>query len=250
MANRKTAAARTAPAAARAPERDVKDTMIMQLQNRLADMELRMNTLSAGGGMELLPPEEMPIFEVGPGGYYSADDCLYPEGVIIEDITGRMPLNEQLVPLNEPAEERLEMYLRSLPQHGTPSHEFVLEAAFRQLGDLAGNTGDRAGFFARVLEDAAKLRMTQLGLLPGQEAPRAASPRTAAERSHVPIMSNTRIRHDAGPLGHVPQAPLGRGAVQTRMRAPAAAPAHKAAPPMGTVASTNIGTAGQGATAG
>ena len=239
-----------APARARAPQPDPRDEIIAQQARQLAAMEERMVALEqVATDVQLLPPEETPVFEVGPGGYYSADDVLYIEGVQVEDITGRMPLNEQLIPLNEAADRRMDMYLRNLPQHGTPSHEFVLEAAYRHLGDLAGSAEDRADFFAKVLEDAATIRMKQLGLMPGNDGVRQAAPRPAARASAVPIMSNTRIRHDASPLGHTPLAPVARGVAQTRVRAPGAAPASKAAPPISGVHTTNIGRAGAGATA-
>ena len=250
MATRKPAAAKSAPHL----ERDPRDDIIARLQHQLESMETRFVALeSASGGMELLPPEEVPVFEIGPGGYYSPDDVLYPEGVQIEDITGRMPLNEQLIPLNRPAEMRLERYLRTLPQHGTPNHEFVLEAAFRQLATLQG-MGDtpeaRSAFGERVLEEAGKLKMKQLGLLPGNDMPRGGAPRPAHRAGNVPIMPNTRIRSDASPLGHIiPDRVPMRGAPQTRVRAGATSPGSKAAPPMGTVASTNLGTAGPGARA-
>lgn len=246
----KSAPAKAIAPHADAPAHDARDDMIYRLQQQLEATSNRLAALEQVASGELLPPEETPIFEIGPGGYYSADDQLYPEGTIVEDITGRMPLNEQMIPHNEPAQIRLEHYLASLPQHGTPSHEFVLEAAFRRLGDLSGNPEDRAKFFAGVLEEAAHLRMTQLGLSPGQPMPRAASPRTAAQRAAVPMMPNTRIRHDASPLGALPPGPLTRsGPATTRVRAPAAAPANKAAPPMGGVPTTNLGTASPGARA-
>jgi hypothetical protein len=240
-----------AAAHAAAPAHDPRDEIIAALQNQLATMENRFAALESMAGAEVLPPQEMPVFEIGPGGYYSADDVLYAEGVQIEDLTGRMPLNEQLIPLNEAAQRRMEQYLARLPQHGTPNHEFVLEAAFRQLGTLNG-MGDtpeaRAEFGARVLEEAAKLRMKQLGLLPGNDMPRTASP-AARRPANVPLMSNTRIRHDASPLGHVDArvaGPAARGPVKTRVRTGATAPANKAAPPLGTVHQTNLGRAGSG----
>jgi hypothetical protein len=236
------------------PERALaeRDAIIATLQGQVADLSQRFGELAAhASSMEFLPPEDVPVFEVGPGGYYSADDVLYPEGVQVEDITGRMPLNEQLIPLNEPADRRIAKYLNSLPQHGTPNHEFVIEAAFRQLAQLQG-MGDtpeaRAAFGERVLMDAGQIKMKQLGLQPGDAGMRA--PAAPAHRpGNVPLMSNTRIRHDASPLGHTAPPAPGRGPVQTRQRAPAAAPAHKVAPPMSTVRTDNLGRVGPGARA-
>jgi hypothetical protein len=250
MATKKPAAAGPQ---ADAPARDQRDEIIARLEHQLVAMEGRFAALESAHGAEFLPLEEMPVFEIGPGGYYSADDVLYPEGVIIEDVTGRMPLNEQLVPINEPAQARMQRYLQSLPAHGGASHEFVIEAMLQMLPELNGVplTPDvKTEFHARVLEQAGRLRMTQLGLMPGQANARAASPQPAAARAAIPLMPNTRIRTDAGPTGILPPADrLARGAVKTRARAAAVAPANKAAPPMSGVASTNLGTAGPGARA-
>ena len=86
---------------------------------QLAELTGKYNSLKqATGGVELLAPEEVPIYEIGEGGYYSADDVLYPAGIQIEDVTGSIVPNEQMIPLNEAAERRMQAYLETLPQAG------------------------------------------------------------------------------------------------------------------------------------
>jgi hypothetical protein len=66
--------------------------------------------------------EDQPIYEVaGPNSFFSADQVLYPPGSVIKDPYGTMGLNPELIPLNPPAEERIDQYLSSLPGQGAPS---------------------------------------------------------------------------------------------------------------------------------
>lgn len=197
----------------------------------------------ATGGVTLLAPEEVPIYEIGEGGYYSADDVLYPAGIQIEDITGSIIPNEQMIPLNAAAERRMSAYLHSLPRHGASavSAELWIEATAAVLPTFNGSgmsPMDRDAELHRlVLAQVSKIRAKEMGLsdvaahLPVR--PQRAGP--------VPMMSNTRIRAgDQFGVGQI-AAPLARGPVQTRVRAQPLAPAQKAAPPMGSVANQTIG---------
>lgn len=216
-----------------------------EMRRALVALTGRYNELKeATGGVTLLAPEEVPIYEIGEGGYYSADDVLYPAGIQIEDITGSIIPNEQMIPLNAAAERRMSAYLQSLPRGGgATNHELLLEAAM-----MIAHTFDAKGrdpvaakleFNKLVLDQASRLQMKAAGMLPGEGEPRLAvrPQRTGA----VPMMSNTRIR--AGDQFGVGQfaAPLARGPVQTRVRAQPLAAAQKAAPPMGTVQNQTLG---------
>jgi hypothetical protein len=228
---------------------DARDERIAALEAALEGMAAKFGALTqATGGVTILPPEEMPIFEVGPGGYYSADDQLFPEGTQIEDVTGRMGLNENLIPLNEPAEDRIIRYVSALPKQGTPMHEYIIEAAARVLPTLSGTADTpeaRAEINGKILEVASQLSLKARGLMPDDGSPRI--PVRAPQRAgHTPIMPNTRIRHDQSPLSHL-AAPLPQRAPQvTRVRQGAAAAASKHTPPMGTVANKTLGTVGDG----
>jgi hypothetical protein len=201
----------------------------------------------ATGGVTLLAPEETPIYEIGEGGYYSADDVLYPAGVQIEDITGTIIPNEQMIPLNDAAERRMTSMLQSLPRGGnTPSHELIIEAAAMVLPAYDASGKDpfeaKAELQKQILDQAMRLRMKQVGMLPGDDSPRLAV--RGARTGPVPMMSNTRIRQgDVFDRGHLAgTAPMpSRGPSHTRLRNPGLAAAQKAAPPMGTVHNETIG---------
>ena len=222
------------------------DFAAMRVQ--LATLTHNYNELKAAtGGVTLLAPEEVPIYEIGEGGYYSADDVMYPAGIQIEDVTGAIIPNEGMIPLNAPAERRMEAYLRSLPKGGhTPSHELIIEAAAMVLPsyDAAGRDPLEAktALHSAILDQAMRLRMKQQGMLPGNDAPRLA---VRPQRSGpAPMMSNTRIRQgDVFDRGHLagPGSAPARGPIQTRVRAVPLAPAQKSAPPMGTVQNQTIG---------
>ena len=213
---------------------------------QLAELTGKYNSLKqATGGVELLAPEEVPIYEIGEGGYYSADDVLYPAGIQIEDVTGSIVPNEQMIPLNEAAERRMQAYLETLPQAGTtPSHELIIEAASMVLPSFDASGKDpleaRAELQKQILDQAMRLRMKQAGMMPGNDQHRlAVRPHRAGP---VPMMSNTRIREgEVHGLGHVMGPAPGRGPVRTRVRAQPLAAAQKAAPPMGTVQNQTIG---------
>ena len=201
----------------------------------------------ATGGVTLLAPEEVPVYEIGEGGYYSADAVLYPAGVQIEDITGTIIPNEQMIPLNAAAERRMNAMLQALPRGGhTPSHELIIEAASMVLPSFDGTGKDpvkaREELQRQILDMATRLRMKAAGMLPGDDSPRL---RVQGERrGPVPMMSNTRIRQgDVFDRGHLAgTAPMPqRGPTHTRVRNQPLAAAQKNAPPMGTVHNETIG---------
>ena len=218
------------------------------LRRQLGALTHQYNELkSATGGVTLLAPEEVPIYEIGEGGYYSPDDVLYPPGVQIEDITGSIIPNEQMIPLNDAAERRMAAYLKSLPAGGqTPSHELIIEAAAMVLPAYNASGRDpleaKAELQRQILDQAVRLRMKQNGMLPGNADPRL-QVRSPHRVGPVPLMSNTRIRQTDfdGGRGVLPGPAPTRGPLQTRVRNAAVAPASKAAPPMGTVQNQTIG---------
>lgn len=250
MANRRPAAKPRAvdrdPPAAHAPGPTAQQFEAMRRQ--LVELTGAYNDLKqATGGVTLLAPEEVPIYEIGEGGYYSADDVLYPAGVQIEDITGTIVPNEQMIPLNAAAERRMNAMLQALPRGGnTPSHELIIEAAAMVLPafDASGKDPQKAReeLQKQILDQAMRLRMKQAGMLPGDDSPRL---RVQGERrGPVPMMSNTRIRQgevfDRGHLAGTAPMPT-RNAPHTRVRSQGLAAAQKSAPPMGTVQNDTIG---------
>lgn len=220
-----------------------------ELRQQLVALTGQYNELKqATGGVTLLSPEEVPIYEIGEGGYYSPDDVLYPAGVQIEDITGSIIPNEQMIPLNAPAERRMAAYLAHLDKlapGATNNSEMFLEAAM-----MVAHTFDARGrnpveakleFNKLVLDEMGRLQMKQRGMLP-DNTPRL--PVMPQRQGPVPMMSNTRIRNADG-NGLFPDrvgmpAPQ-RGPLHTRVRAAAVDPANKAAPPMGTIQNQTLG---------
>jgi hypothetical protein len=222
-----------------------------EMRRQLATLTKNYNDLKAAtGGVELLPPEEVPIYEIGEGGYYSPDDVLYPAGVQIEDITGSIIPNEAMIPLNAAAERRMSAYLKSLPKMGAANnHELFLEAAMSvaHTFDASGRNPIEAKleFNKMVMDQMTHLQMKQRGMLP-DNTPRL--PVKAPRSGPVPMMSNTRIRegdvYDRGqlvdPLG-LNRGAAARGPVHTRVRKAPLSAAQKNAPPMGTVHNETIG---------
>ena len=249
MANKRGAAQARAPERERpAPAPGPTAQQFEQMRRQLVELTGAYNELKqATGGVTLLAPEEVPIYEIGEGGYYSADDVLYPAGVQIEDITGTIIPNEQMIALNPAAERRMSSYLQQLPEGGTtPSHELIIEAAAMVLPAFDASGKDpleaRAELQRQILDQAMRLRMKQAGMTPGDATPRLA---VRPQRSGpVPMMSNTRIRQgevfDRGHLAGTAPMPS-RGPSHTRVRSQGLAPAQKSAPPMGTVQNDTIG---------
>lgn len=219
-----------------------------EMRAQLALLTGKYNELKqATGGVTLLSPEEVPIYEIGEGGYYSPDDVLYPAGVQIEDITGSIIPNEQMIPLNAPAERRMRAYLAhldSIAPSAANNSEMFLEAAMMVAHTFDARNRNpveaKLEFNKLVLEEVTRLQMKQRGMLPDNTPRLAVMPQ---RQGPVPMMSNTRIRNgDANGLYDRVGAPAPqRGPLHTRMRAAAVDPANKAAPPMGTVQNQTLG---------
>ncbi len=216
------------PASAPMPEPGPSAREFAELRQQLLALTGKYNELKqATGGVTLLAPEEVPVYEIGPGGYYSPDDVLYPPGVQIEDITGSIIPNEDMIPLNDAAERRMAAYLASLPRTGSGpvKAELWIEATAAVLPTFNGagmSPVERDAELHRlVLAQVQRIRAHEMGLT---DAPMRL-PVRAPRSGPVPLMSNSRIR----------------GPQYTRQRAPALAAAQKAAPHMGTVQNQTIG---------
>ena len=234
------------PQPAAAPAQGPTAEQFEEMHRQLLELTGKYNELKqATGGVTLLSPEEVPIYEIGEGSYYSADDVLYPPGVQIEDLTGTIVPNENMIPLNEPAERRMSEMLQSLPRGGnTPSHELIIEAASMVLPafDPAGKDPleARAELQRMILDQAMRLRMKQVGMLPGEASQHL--PVRPPRSGPVPMMSNTRIRQGDVYGQHLPGPAPGRsGPARTRVRAQPVSASQKAAPPMGTIPNQTIG---------
>lgn len=199
-----------------------------------------------GGAARLLAPEEVPIYELTDH-YYSADDVFYPAGTQIEDIDGSMVPNEQMIPLNEPARVKMERYLRSLPQMGTPNFEFIMDAAMQLRPQEGEQPLDRAAYHAGILQRAMELKARAEGRMPGL-APEPQMPKLPVRRQGVPMMPNTRIKdgNAIGPRDTAGSATLPARNARTRTRQGAQAPADKVAPAMGTVQNLPLGSEPEG----
>lgn len=227
------------------PPRGPSAAEFAELRHQLVALTGKYNELKqATGGVTLLAPEEVPMYEVGPNGYYSKDDQWLFAGIIIEDLTGVMVPAPDMIPLNPPAEQRMAAYLKTLQHHGpAPTGELWIEATAAVLPSFNGagmSPVERDAELHRlVLEHVALLRAKQMGL--SDVAPRL--PVMPQRSGPVPMMSNTRIRNgDANGLYDRVGAPAPqRGPLHTRVRAAAVDPANKAAPPMGTVHNQTLG---------
>ena len=216
------------------------------LRKQLVDLHGKYNELKeATGGVELLPPEEMPFWEVGEGGHYTRDDMYLVAGVQFYDIDGTLIPNEQMIPLNAAAERRMAAYLDTLPSaSGAVTAELWIEATAAVLPTFDGSgmspTERDAELHRLVLAQVNLRRAKEMGL--ADLAPR---PQTRpAHAGPVPLMSNTRIRQgdvfDRGHLAGTAPAPQ-RGAPRIRVHSPGLAAAQKSAPPMGTIQNETIG---------
>jgi len=180
-------------------------------------------------------PEE-PFYEcIEP--FYSADDVYYPAGARFVDVTGEMVPNEQMIPLNAAAEERMSEYLASLPHaQRTPTLENLVQAAMKVRPREGDDPKLMAEFQSRMLREAIEL---QHGVSAEHLSP--ASPRPVPRsRANVPMMPNTRI------VGGEPSRGARPGATRF-MQEPVAA-ANKTTRAMGTVQSNPLGTEQAGVT--
>jgi hypothetical protein len=143
----------------------------------------------------VLPDHERPVYEIINEAFVSPDDVYYPVGAQFADMTGRIIPNENMVPLNEPARERIHAWHESLPQKDRMvSADDLLQAAV----ELRPREGDaeisNADWATAVLNKAMQLRFGQKNAAPrGHTMP--------VTPGDVPIMSNTRIMGRDMPRG-------------------------------------------------
>lgn len=208
------------------------------LQKQLGQITKQMAALSSenanlkakvGEQVEILPPGEAPIYELAVP-YFSPDDVWYPEGAQIEDITGRIVPNESMIPMNAAAEKRMrDWQIKQPSKDRMPPLELIVQAAVEMRPKEGDAVLPHGEFMKAVMTAAIARHYDNLGL-PADEA-RRLPVRPARHDPNVPIMSNTRINNHSGPMA--PRA--------TREYRPATAAADKAAPPIGTAQTSNIG---------
>lgn len=89
--------------------------------------------------------QELPLYRVlNPKGFFADDDSLYPEGTVL-NWTGA--LNEYMEPMNEPAREKMQVYLEEL--------EDGAKAAAAKFGrSYSGRLTDLADIMALAMQDA------------------------------------------------------------------------------------------------
>jgi hypothetical protein len=202
------------------PKSVVTPEQLFALQRELAELR---NVVAQN--VDAMPSE--PFYEcVEP--FYSSDDVYYPAGARFVDVTGIMTPNENMIPLNGAAEQRLRAYLDSLPQQQrTPTLANMVEAAMKVRPRQGDDPALMAEMQARMLREAFDI---QYGVGGPTEPAQLRQP--AQRRANVPLMSNTRI------LGGDPQ----RGVARTRFVSEPIAPAHKTTRVMGGVQSNPLGT--------
>ena len=202
------------------------------LTKKVADLQTENVTLKQerGDAVTILPPGEAPVYELS-APYFSPDDVWYPEGAQIEDITGLIVPNESMVPLNAAAERRVRDWQDRLPgKDRTPPLELIVQAAVEMRPKEGDAVLTHVEFQKAVMHKAIELHYERLGMSPA-EARKRPTVLPARPNPNVPLMSNTRIN------GQVRQpAPLA-----TRLHGQPVSPADKAAPPVGTSHTTNLG---------
>ncbi len=226
------------------------------LRHQLAALSNAYSELKqATGGLTLLPPEETPVYELTQP-WFSPDDVYYPAGTQVEDITGSIVPNEFMIPLNAAAEARLTEYLSVLPHQGTPSMEYIIEAAMTLRPREGDDPRLAAQYHGEVLKRAMELKYKAEGRLAREPGDRPRLPiRLPTKPGQVPIMPNTRIRQVVAEDrfdGYRGRFMPGMGPLQnarpsaTRMRQPAPSAAERVAPVLGTVSSHPLGNVGPG----
>lgn len=181
------------------------------ISQRNQELEEAAKFAETGG---VLPEEEQPTYEVlNPQGF-NAPDQFYPEGTRFTDIYGCLLPNDQFLPLNRAAEERMDAYLKSLPgQVRTPPLDFVLEAA-HQLRNMEGT---QAEFYLATAQQALELASKHGAKI------QISDPITRPVKlSNIPLMTNSRIN------GVEPA----RAPAATRYRGEGAGPADRFEPAM------------------
>jgi hypothetical protein len=120
------------PDAARAAEAEIrrlKAELAARDQELAAEREANAELAAIAPMQPLADPPEYEI--LGPNSFFSKDCVLYPPGSVIRDTFGTIVPNEEMLPLNEAAEERMDAYLATLPGGGTPPLDAVIEAAYQ-----------------------------------------------------------------------------------------------------------------------
>ncbi len=258
---RKSAAKPAAPAAdAPTPPFDAPSAAeFAEMRRQLGALTSQLATVShaysdlkaATGGITLLAPEETPVYELT-APWYSPDDVYYPAGTQVEDITGSIIPNENMVPLNEAAELRMEEYLARLPHQGTPPMEYIIEAAMQLRPREGDDPRLLAAYHGEVLKHAMVLKAKSEGRIAPEPGDRPRLPlRMPTRQSDAPIMSNTRIRQgdrfDADYRARfMPGTTRSARPAVTRQHQAAPAAAERVAPVLGTVPSHPLGNVGPG----
>lgn len=165
-------------------------TQLAFLDQRNRELEAAAEQAATGG---ILPEEEQPVYEVlNPQGFNAPDSVFYPEGAQFVDLMGCLIPNDQFLPLNRAADERMDAYIKSLPgQVRTPPLDMVLEAAM-QLRDMPG---DRADYSLAVMQKAIEIATRQGAKI------QITDPITRpVKMSNVPLMTNSRFNGQMGAL--------------------------------------------------
>lgn len=172
--------------------------------------------------------------------FYSPDDVYYPSGARFVDVTGRMIPNEQMIPLNPAAEERMGEFLSTLPHaQRTPTLENIVQSAMKMRPRDGDDPKLFAEFQSRMMREAMEM---QYGLAPGAPVPPAKiHPDLPRKRDGIPMMPNTRITGG--------QAYRGPAQGSTRLTAESVPAALRSTRVMGSVQSNPLGTEQGGVTA-
>lgn len=158
------------------------------LDQRNRELEAAAEIAATGG---VLPEEEQPVYEVlNPQGFNAPDSVFYPEGAQFVDLMGCLIPNDQFLPLNRAAEERMDAYIRSLPgQVRTPPLDMVLQAAM-QLRNMEGNSAE---YSLAVMQKSIELA-TKAGA-----KIQISDPITRpVKMTNVPLMTNSRFNGQMG----------------------------------------------------
>lgn len=191
-----------------------------RMSRELEAIARRNRELEVAATGAVLPPDDQPAYEIinCASGYFSPDCIFYPEGARFVDVTGSITPCEAFLPLNRPAEARMDAWLRSLPsQTRTPPIDLILESAMKLRPQEGGAEMDRTEFFAAVMHDA--IEAARKG---GRSLPINQPITRPVKMDGVPLMTNSRLD---GRLA-APSAPA------TRYLGEGPAPADKREPPV------------------
>lgn len=162
--------------------------------------------------------------------FYSSDDVYYPTGARFVDVTGVMCPNENLIPLNDAARDRMAAYLNSLPNaQRTPTLANMAEAIMRVRPKHGDDPAMLSQIQARMLAEAFEIQ-NGVGTDPEAGTKSHAMPRS---RANVPMMPNTKI---------IGGNDVSRGTSRTRFVSDPIPPANRTTRVMGTVQSTPMGS--------